>query len=325
MLRINLLPPYIYEGAKRRNVYVLWVLLLLAAVGGLIAWKIKLGNEADRIAADTEPLKKVQADAKNTQSKADALVASNAALKQKADFVRSAKKYNSDTYPPLLGNVGNYTITRVLYSSMVPAGNQVSLAAYAPSLSDVGHYIMAMEKNPNVVNVSIAMNSIPDFPNNVQPTQAQQIGFQFPGMGQGAGAAPMGAAPMVGGMGPGGGGPGMSGGGGTMAMMMGGPRGQRGRGGAAAGGGFGGSQQTGPADRPAGGHDFTVTLTLDQKVAIPAPPNYGGGGGGAPAAGGAPMMGGGGGTSSGMSAAMGSPGGGTGGKGAGGGAKAGLE
>src|SRR5438105_282539 len=109
MLRINLLPPYIYEGSKRRNVYVLWIALLLAAVGGLIFWKIQLGNQADQIAKDTDALKPTQTEAKNTQSKADALIASNAQLKQKADFVRNAKEYNTKTYQPLLSSVNNYT------------------------------------------------------------------------------------------------------------------------------------------------------------------------------------------------------------------------
>src|ERR1044071_6445160 len=285
MLRINLLPPYIYEGAKRRNVYVLWVVLLLTAIGGLVFWKIQLGNEADRIARDTDALKPAQTEAKSTQSKADAIVASNAALKTKAVFVQNAKKYNTEVYQPLLGSIGNYTITRVLYSSMVPSGQTVNLAAYAPSLADVGHYFMAMEKNPNVTNVSIAMNSIPDFPGTEAPTAQQQIGFNMGGLGQAPGGAVMGAPRMGGG-----GASGPS----DMMMGMGGQQSRR-RGGGAVGGGFGGGQQqVAQADRPAGGHDFTVTLTLDQKVAIGAPPTYGSAGGQTGGAGGAPVMGGGG-------------------------------
>jgi hypothetical protein len=262
MLRINLLPPYIYEGSKRRNVYVLWVVLLLAAVGGLIYWKVQLSNEAERIAQATRDLEPTAKKADDTQTKATNLIASNAALKAKADFVRNSNTHDRETYQNVLGGINNYTITRVLYSSVVPAGQTVQLAAYAPSLSDVGHYMMAMEKNPQVVNVSIAMNSIPSFPLQEAPAARQQIGFQ--GFGGGGGGGGPAAGQMTG----------------PTSMMASGQGALRGRRGGDAGAGAGGAQQVAQGNRPpgGGGHDFTVTLAL--KNPIPPAPSYGGGGGG---------------------------------------------
>lgn len=280
MLRINLLPPYIYEGAKRRNVIVLWTLVLLCVIGGFVYAKVQLDAQAKKIADDTAQLSPTADQADQTEKKAQDLIAKNAGTKAKVTFVHDGLDYNQKTYPPLFDNVRDFTITRVLYSSVVPGGQQVQISAYAPSLAEVGHYMMAMEKNPNISNLSIGINSIPGFPVQKQASTTQETGFPGGPPGMGYGAGPMGM-----------GGPPMSSGGGTrgkmgqmMAGMMGGQMGSRGMGNFGPPGGFGGNQQTAAVTPPGGGgHEFTATLTLVKQ--IPAGPTYPAGGGGEAAGG----------------------------------------
>lgn len=313
MLRINLLPPYIYEGAKRRNVVVLWVLVLAAVVGGFIFWKMKLAEEADRIAKETNDLEPTAAQADKYKTDANATIARNAVTKAKWTFVDTARGHNSKDYIEVFDHVRDYTISRVLYSGVAPANDEVRINAYAPTLADVGHYMLAMEKNPNIRNVSIAMNSIPSFP--VQQGAAQQAqgngdlgGFPMPGAGRrggggsgmpGGGFGPVNAGGSFGAGGGSGGGSGGARGGAPFGPVSaggsfgagGGSGGGSGGGGAA--GGAGGNQQASGARPPGGGgHDFSVTFALNKP--IPPAPSYpagGGGGGGAP--GGGPSMGGG--------------------------------
>lgn len=301
MLRINLLPPYIYEGAKRRNVTILWAVVLAAVVGGFIYWKVQLDAEANRLIAERQQQEPIMQEAQRTQQKANELETQNAAIKAKWQFVKSANEFVSTAYPSVFDNVRNYTLRGVLYDSVVPAGQTVSISAYAPSLATVGHYMMAMERNPNISNVSIAMNSIPGFGGDQAaqnrgaagpagffgggasgpPGAPSAAGMAAPGAGGGPNAAMM--AQMMSAGGGGGGGAGISGSQ-AAAMMMGGGRGM---GAPAGGGGMArppaprpGGQQTGVRPPSGTGHDFSVTLTLLQPIP-PAPSYPAGGGGGA--------------------------------------------
>src|SRR5438093_9256143 len=100
MLKINLLPPYIYEGAKRRNVVVLWSVALIAVIGGLIFWKTKLDAEAADWVAKTNAETSDATRADNTAAETGRVNGANAALKAKRDFVKSGREYNQNTYPP---------------------------------------------------------------------------------------------------------------------------------------------------------------------------------------------------------------------------------
>lgn len=284
MLRINLLPPYIYEGAKRRNAIVLWSVIVLLVIGGAVFGKVQLDKKAQQIKNDTAALQPQQAEAKQTQAKADAINTEIASLKAKADFVRDALRYDTDTYPSLFNNVRDYTISRVLYSSVIPANQTVTCSAYAPSLADVGHYLLAMERNPKITNVSIALNTIPSFPVTPAASSQASTGMTGPmaGMeGPGMGGSMMGSAPLMGGM-AGMGGSMMGGMPGMGGSMMGGMAGMGGR---MAGFGGGGQQTASTPRLPGGiGHDFTATLTLVNPV--PAAPVYPPAGGAGQAAGG---------------------------------------
>jgi hypothetical protein len=270
MLRINLLPPYIYEGAKRRNVTILWVVILLAVIGGFVYAKMGIDGE-------TAEWKRKEAEITDKANQADQMAAQaatirneSAAVRGKAQFVNSAKEYNTTVFQGVLTNIARYTWPRVLYDGVTPEGATVTLPAYAPSLADVGHYMIYMERNPEISRVDVEIGSIPGFPsgggqgnNQQQPTGVRPLtggGHNFrsvltlvkpiagppsysggggqTGGGQ-TGGGQTGGGPMLGGGGFGGGG-GMSGGGGGGGGMSGG-----GGGGGMSGGGGGGGMSGG--------------------------------------------------------------------------------
>lgn len=244
MLRINLLPPYIYEGAKRRNVTVLWLLVLAAVVGAFVwqwtqikaqtaDWKTK----EDAIAQHANQADKMQTDANNIK-------AASETIRAKANFVKLAKEYDQKTYQDVVENITKYTWKKVLYDGIQPEGQAVTLPAYAPTLADVGQYMLWMEKNPQINRVDVQIATIPGFPSGGQQqggnnNQARGVrplsggGHDFTavltlvkpipgaptyGGGGGGGTGGGGGAPGggTGGFGAGSGGPGGSGGGGPM-------------------------------------------------------------------------------------------------------------
>ena len=175
MLRINLLPPYIYEGAKRTKVTILWVVILLAVIGGMVFGKVSIDKQTQEFndrAAATEPAAK---EADDKAALAQTIQARSAEIVKRATFVRDSQKY-TDTYPTVFRSIVRYTWSRVLYDQVVPQGQAVQIQAFAPTLADVGHYMMAMENNQDVAKVEVAMNSIPTFPAGAGGQQGGQQG-----------------------------------------------------------------------------------------------------------------------------------------------------
>ncbi len=183
MLRINLLPPYIYEGSKRRNVMVLWVVILLAVIGGFVFAKMQIDNQTAALVQEKDRLTPDADKADRLQAQANTINSESAAIREKRDFVKNARLHNSSTYQPVVYNIRDYTMKGVLYYSLIPSGQTVSLDAYAGSLAQIGHYLMWMEHNPAISQVAISLSGLPTFP--VPPG--------FNGQPQGANPRPPGA------------------------------------------------------------------------------------------------------------------------------------
>jgi len=231
MLRINLLPPYIYEGKNKGKFVGLWVFILILVVGGLLAFKASIDSATTKINEETAARESDATKADDYAKKASDTNAKSAVVRGKADFVTKAKEYDTQTYQAVLTNVAQYTWPKVVYSGINASGQTVEMPAFAPSLADVGHYIMYMERNPKISRVDIGMNSIPGFPSEGSPQSIDGLrpaghdfqvtlalvspiagGPTYPG---GGGASAGGGNPLGGGAG---GGAGSSGGN----MMMGG-------------------------------------------------------------------------------------------------------
>jgi hypothetical protein len=164
MLKINLLPPYIHEGAKRRTAFLLWLVLIVIAAAGVSGYRYSLDQQANSFYKQAEERKPVADEAMNTEQKKNNVIAEAKAVTDKWTFVKNAGDFNRTTYPPRVTNVIDYTISKVLYSSFSPQGQSISLDALAPTVADVCDYLMWMEHNPEISNVSISMDALPDFP-----------------------------------------------------------------------------------------------------------------------------------------------------------------
>lgn len=166
MLRINLLPPYIYEGAKRRNVIIVWVIVFLAVIVGAMYYKSTIDAETKAMDEKAASLESKANTADANQQKADQVKQEGAVIVAKANFVKNARKHNEEVYPQLYHNIVAYTWNPVLYDlvSTEAGKDSIGMNAFAPTLNDLGQYIMAMERNPNIKQVDIKTNSIPGFP-----------------------------------------------------------------------------------------------------------------------------------------------------------------
>lgn len=175
MLKINLLPPYIFEPAKRRRVTAVWIVLFVAVIGACLAWKSQIDAQVNEVKQQTEAERPKMVEKQQKEQEAKKINDESAVVRGKRDFVKSARDYTLKTYPTLVYNVRDYTLQSVVYSSLQSGGQSVTMSAFAPSLAKVGHYVMWMEHNPNISNVSVAINSLYGFP--LQRGQSRQQGF----------------------------------------------------------------------------------------------------------------------------------------------------
>jgi hypothetical protein len=181
MLRINLLPPYIYEGAKRRNVTVLWVVILLLVIGGFVYAKTTIDSQTADLRRQEQETQPKATEALNMASEAGRIKSDSQVIVGKANFVRNAVSHDRSVYQELLTNVARYTWPKVMYDGIRPEAQSVTLPAYAPTLRDVGHYMIYMERNPKISRVDVAINSIPSFPSGGQQgggNQSQATGVR---------------------------------------------------------------------------------------------------------------------------------------------------
>ncbi|HEV2474231.1 MAG TPA: hypothetical protein VGS41_16255, partial [Chthonomonadales bacterium] len=183
MLKINLLPPYIYDRAKKRNVAMLWAAVVVGLLVLFVVWAGAVGatlaaaqRDRDEASAEKDQYTKIDGQINTTK---DAI----AATKSKEDFVASAQKYN-DAWPNLFDMVRDVTSDRILLEQLALAQDKKTLefTGFAPTEMDIVRWLIILRNNKDkFTNVHF---NLP--PHGYVPGSGTQIaggpGFgQFPG------------------------------------------------------------------------------------------------------------------------------------------------
>jgi hypothetical protein len=155
MLKINLLPSYIYERKKIRVAWATVVAVVLLEIVALAAFQAKLINDENAKAAEVteaethaQRVQKLVTDAQNEKAKI-------APITQKVQFIKDILKFNL-VRPNLFQNAAEYTLKGIRYSHMEASGNVLTIQATAPTLSAMGRYLIYMQGNPDFTAVQIA-------------------------------------------------------------------------------------------------------------------------------------------------------------------------
>jgi uncharacterized membrane protein YgcG len=290
MLRINLLPPYIYDRQKK----VKWVVASLAIPAVtlvLLLWMLAQAQAAYTTANNRKTEAQTQ---KDQYDKLDQQIKKEhelvAATKAKQDFVASAIKYN-ESWPQVYTEMRDVTSPRVLLKSMYVSDDHKSInfTGFCANEEDLVRWWMYLRgQSALYTEVHFQLPDHPWPPKAEAGAGAGPGGMTAPGMSGGSGGMPpmagMGAMAMgppssAGGMGPG------------RPMGMGAMGGSGGMPGSFGGGGS--SDTVGPTEiEGRKGINFSAYAVLKQPLAGGIPtPAWGGGGAAAAPGGGGPMMG----------------------------------
>ncbi len=299
MLRINLLPPYIYDKQKKVRLGMLWAAIVAGALGLFLFWLITLNqkySEQKDLQTKAEGLRtdyeKAESDIKSEENR-------RAQIEKRQVFIAAAQKYN-DSWPAAMEMMRAVTADNILLKTMAfDAGRKtISLTGFAKTETDIVKWWMYLRNNYAGPDPALPFDNVAiSLPKHPWPP---------------AGTATAGANGLPGGFGGPGSGGGGSAGGASMASMatmstFGGKGGSPGGGPGGPGGGAA-DAAVGPGvieGRP--GINFTASLVLKKAladgIATPAwggggapagPSGFGGpgisgpGGGGMPGSGGAP-------------------------------------
>ena len=279
MLRINLLPPYIYDKQKKIPFIVGSLLLIPITLALMVWWGANAQSKLDeankrRTAAQEEKTKydDFLAKIKNEQD----LIA---ATKKKEDFVANSIKYN-ESWPRVYTAMRDVTSPKVLLKSMYVSDDRKSInfTGFCAYEEDLVRWWMYL-RSQSALFTSVHFK-LPDHPWPPKPDAAAAGAVGGSGMAMaGQGAAPGGSGGPPG-MGLANGGGGMQMGGGGMSAA--------GPGGGSFGGGGGSTDAVGDETiEGRKGIKFTAFATLKDPLAGGIPTPVWAGGGAAPAEGGA--------------------------------------
>ncbi len=160
MLKINLLPSYIYEKRKTRQTAILFVILVLGVAGGMFGWITTLNKQKADMNAQVLQMEAQMNEVKAIEAQAAAEEGKAPPMKGKVDFIQGILNYN-DEYPKLYEELAKFTYSRVLYRTVEPSGaNQLKIGARARSVGDCGRYLMNMYRASHIFS-SVTVDAVP--------------------------------------------------------------------------------------------------------------------------------------------------------------------
>lgn len=178
MLKINLLPSYIYEKRKVKQTAIVFAVLFIGVVAGMVAWYVALGAKQREMTIQVADMQQKANEVKQIEALAAAEEQRLPIIQGKVAFIESVMDYNL-AYPKLYEEMAKYTYNRIMYTSVDPSGGQLKIAAHARSIGDCGRYLLNMYRASHIFT-TVGIDAVPGWPRqNASGTQGTGLGFDF--------------------------------------------------------------------------------------------------------------------------------------------------
>lgn len=163
MIKINLLPKSIYEKKIVKNTALLFGALVVAIIAiGVLYTQFVLVPQVqaeEQLATETEAIEK---EVVAIEGERDAWKAKIPPIKSKLDFINNVLEYNKQ-FPKLYEEIAKWTYEKISYVGMTCDGTQVSMAARARSLDDLGRYLLNMYRATDLFT-EVTIAGVPGYP-----------------------------------------------------------------------------------------------------------------------------------------------------------------
>jgi len=176
VLKINLLPSYIYEKRKVKQTAFVFAVLFIGVVAGMVAWYLSLGAKQREMTIQVADMQQKANEVRQIEAQATAEEQRLPVIQGKVAFIEGVMEYNL-AYPKLYEELAKYTYNRIMYTSVDPSAGQLKIAAHARSIGDCGRYLLNMYRASHIFT-SVGIDSVPGWPSNNSGQQAGP-GFDF--------------------------------------------------------------------------------------------------------------------------------------------------
>ena len=174
-MRINLLPPYLHQ---RKMVKLAMAVVVLVTIGEVATFILLRNGPLALQAQLTEQYNAENAELQRVQglkAQSDTLLAGEAGLAPKYDFITNMMKYNEE-YPDLYARVANYTYREAMMLNLEASANQLKFDAYVSEPRHVSILMLGLSRSPDFTGLP-QITGVPGY----DPAQDQERDAQAAG------------------------------------------------------------------------------------------------------------------------------------------------
>ncbi|MDE2126696.1 MAG: hypothetical protein KGJ62_08905 [Armatimonadetes bacterium] len=167
MLRVNLLPPYIYDKQKKGKVAVVWGVALALLVVGFVLWLSSVQAALNSATDEDNTAKNYQNTYNDLNTQIAAVQTAIAATQARQTFVANAATYN-EAWPDLFSHVRDLISSNVVLYQMQLAGDRqtITFSGFAPSEKALVQWWQQLRTHTDVIQqVSLSLPPHPFVPN----------------------------------------------------------------------------------------------------------------------------------------------------------------
>lgn len=173
MLKINLLPAYIYERRRVRAAAIAFTIAFVAVLAGMLGWWLFLSNRQKELTVLVADMEMKAAEVTRIEQAAQAEENRIPIIQAKVDFIEAVMEYNLEI-PKLYEEIAKYTYGRIQLNSMQASGGTVTIQAHARTLGDCGRYLMNMYRATHLFN-SVTISGVPGWPAGAGGQSGQMV------------------------------------------------------------------------------------------------------------------------------------------------------
>jgi hypothetical protein len=147
-----------------RQTAFLFALIFMLAFGGMVTWWFMLGKKEADLKSQLAIMNVTKAQVEALENTIKAEEAKIPPIKDRMDYFHSVMDYNGK-FPALYEELARYTYERVLYRSVQPSNNALTIQAHAKSLGDCGRYLLNIYRARHIFS-DVKISSVPGYPSN---------------------------------------------------------------------------------------------------------------------------------------------------------------
>ena len=161
MIKINLLPQYVFEKEAVRRWLIIFGVLLVFVLAAGFGWRLNMNANLASLNEQLSEAQMKEQQVRDLQQKVVEELAKIVPVLGKVRFIEEVMNYNTKP-AALCEELVRFTYEKIRYRQITLAGPQMEIDAYAPSISDAGRYLLNLYRAAHIFS-SVSMSGVPNY------------------------------------------------------------------------------------------------------------------------------------------------------------------